>query len=236
LNFTLSRNSTDNPIYPRSGSDFSFSVQLTPPYSIMDGKDYSKFDTSKQSDLNKMHKWVEFHKWKFNSKIYIPLLDPVTVKRTPVFMARVDFGLLGHYNKYKRTPFETFSVGGDGMTGYTTYATESIALRGYDNGSLTPYGYEGYAYTRIGMELRYPIMLETSSTIYAAAFLEAGNAWQDVRKFNPFELKRSAGVGIRLFLPMVGLMGIDWAYGFDNVLGTKTYSGSHFHFVLGQEF
>ena len=236
LNFTLSRNSTDNPIYPRSGSDFSFSVQLTPPYSALDGKDYSKFDTSKQSDLNKMHKWVEFHKWKFNSKIYIPLLDPMTVKRTPVFMARVDFGLLGHYNKYKRTPFETFSVGGDGMTGYTTYATESIALRGYDNGSLTPYGYEGYAYTRIGMELRYPIMLETSSTIYAAAFLEAGNAWQDVRKFNPFELKRSAGIGIRLFLPMVGLMGIDWAYGFDNVLGTKTYSGSHFHFVLGQEF
>ncbi|MBQ8224015.1 MAG: outer membrane protein assembly factor BamA [Bacteroides sp.] len=236
LNLTLSRNSTDNPIYPRSGSDFSLSVQLTPPYSLFDGKDYSKYSTSNQDDMNKMHKWIEYHKWKFNSKIYIPLADPITVKRTPVLMARVDFGLLGHYNSHKRSPFETFDMGGDGMTGYSTYATESIALRGYENSSLTPYGYEGYAYARIGMELRYPVMLETSSTIYMLGFVEAGNAWQNVNKFNPFELKRSAGVGVRLFLPMIGMMGIDYAYGFDKIFGTKDYGGSQFHFVLGQEF
>ena len=186
--------------------------------------------------MNKMHKWIEYHKWKFKSKVYIPLMDPVAVKRTPVLMGRVEFGLLGHYNKYKKSPFETFDVGGDGMTGYSSYATESIALRGYENSSLTPYGYEGYAYTRLGLELRYPLMLETSTSIYALGFVEAGNAWQDVKNFNPFELKRSAGVGVRIFLPMIGMMGIDWAYGFDKVRGSTEYGGSQFHFILGQEF
>ena len=165
--------------------------------------------------MNKMHKWIEYHKWKFKSKVYIPLMDPITVKRTPVLMGRVEFGLLGHYNKYKKSPFETFDVGGDGMTGYSSYATESIALRGYENSSLTPYGSEGYAYTRLGLELRYPLMLETSTSIYA---------------------KRSAGVGVRIFLPMIGMMGIDWAYGFDKIMGSSQYGGSQFHFILGQEF
>ena len=155
---------------------------------------------------------------------------------TPVLMGRVEFGLLGHYNKYKKSPFETFDVGGDGMTGYSSYATESIALRGYENSSLTPYGSEGYAYTRLGLELRYPLMLETSTSIYALTFVEAGNAWHDVNKFNPFELKRSAGVGVRIFLPMIGMMGIDWAYGFDKIMGSSQYGGSQFHFILGQEF
>ena len=162
-------------------------------------------------------------------------MDPISIKRTPVLMGRVEFGLLGHYNKYKKSPFETFDVGGDGMTGYSSYATESIALRGYENSSLTPYGYEGYAYTRLGLELRYPLMLETSTSIYALTFVEAGNAWQDVNKFNPFDLKRSAGVGVRIFLPMIGMMGIDWAYGFDKVFGRSEYGGSQFHFILGQE-
>ena len=236
INLTLSRSSIDNPIYPRSGSEFSLSVQLTPPYSLFDGTDYSKYSTSNQDDMNKMHKWIEYHKWKFKSKVYIPLMDPVAVKRTPVLMGRVEFGLLGHYNKYKKSPFETFDVGGDGMTGYSSYATESIALRGYENSSLTPYGYEGYAYTRLGLELRYPLMLETSTSIYALGFVEAGNAWHDVKNFNPFELKRSAGVGVRIFLPMIGMMGIDWAYGFDKIRGSKDYGGSQFHFILGQEF
>ena len=236
LNLTLSRSSIDNPIYPRQGSEFSLSAQLTPPYSLFDGVDYSQYSTSNQEDMNKMHRWIEYHKWKFKSKTYIPLMDPMTVKRTPVIMGRVEFGLLGHYNKYKKSPFETFDVGGDGMTGYSTYATESIALRGYENSSLTPYGYEGYAYARLGLELRYPLMLETSTSIYALTFVEAGNAWQDVNKFNPFDLKRSAGVGVRIFLPMIGMMGIDWAYGFDQVLGSKQYGGSQFHFILGQEF
>ena len=236
INLTLSRSSIDNPIYPRQGSEFSLSAQLTPPYSLFDGTDYSKYSTSNQDDMNKMHKWIEYHKWKFKSKVYIPLMDPIAVKRTPVLMGRVEFGLLGHYNKYKKSPFETFDVGGDGMTGYSSYATESVALRGYENSSLTPYGYEGYAYARLGLELRYPLMLETSTSIYALTFVEAGNAWHDVNKFNPFDLKRSAGVGVRIFLPMIGMMGIDWAYGFDKVLGSKQYGGSQFHFILGQEF
>ena len=236
LNLTLSRSSIDNPIYPRSGSEFSLSVQFTPPYSLFDGVDYSKYNLNNQDDINKMHKWVEYHKWKFRSKIYIPLMDPYTVKRTPVLMGRAEFGILGHYNKYKKSPFGTFEVGGDGMTGYSYYATETIALRGYENGSLASYGNEGYAYTRLGLELRYPLMLETSTSIYALTFVEAGNAWQEVSDFNPFELKRSAGVGVRIFLPMVGMMGIDWAYGFDKVRGSSSYGGSQFHFILGQEF
>ena len=236
LNLTLSRSSIDNPIYPREGSEFSFSLQITPPYSLFDGKDYSQYNQNNQDDINAMQRWVEYHKWKFKSKIYIPLMDRFTVKRTPVLMARVDFGLLGHYNKYKKSPFGTFEVGGDGMTGYSTYGTETIALRGYENGSLSSYGREGYAYARLGIELRYPLMLETSTSIYALTFLEAGNAWQEVSDFNPFDLKRSAGVGVRIFLPMIGMMGIDWAYGFDRVWGTRSYGGSQFHFILGQEF
>ena len=149
-------------------------------------------------------------------------------------MTRFELGLLGHYNKHKKSPFETFYVGGDGMTGYSTnYASETIALRGYENGSLS---YSGYAYMRLGAELRYPLMLENSTSIYALSFVEAGNAWDNVSSFNPFSLKRSAGVGVRIFLPMVGMMGIDWAYGFDKINGSMSQSGSQFHFIIGQEF
>lgn len=235
LNLTLSRSSIDNPIYPRRGSEFSLSLQITPPYSLFDGVDYSKYDLSNQEDVNKMHKWVEYHKWKFRSKTYTSFISDIP--KTPVLMTRVEFGIVGHYNKYKRSPFETFEVGGDGMTGYSYgYATETIALRGYDNGSLTPYnGGEGYAYSRLGLELRYPLMLESSTSIYALAFLEGGNAWNDIKNFNPFNMKRSAGLGVRIFLPMIGMMGIDWAYGFDRVWGSKARGGG-FHFILGQEF
>ena len=153
-------------------------------------------------------------------------------------MTRVEFGLLGHYNQYKKSPFETFYVGGDGMSGYSgSYATETIGMRGYDNGSLTQNGYNsGYAYDRFTLELRYPFMLSPSTNIYGLVFAEGGNAWDSVKKFNPFDLKRSVGAGVRIMLPMVGLLGIDWAYGFDKVGGVKTFSGSHFHFILGQEF
>jgi outer membrane protein insertion porin family len=181
-----------------------------------------------------MHKWIEYHKWKLKSKTYTALTG---WEKPPVLMTRVEFGLLGHYNRYKKSPFETFDVGGDGMTGYSQYATDPIALRGYENSALTPNRYYyGYAYTRLGLELRYPLMLEATTSIYAAAFVEGGNAWRNVGDFNPFDLKRSAGVGVRIFLPMVGLMGIDWAYGFDKVFGSSSAGGSHFHFVLGQEF
>ena len=240
LSLNLGRNSTDNPIFPRQGSDISFNVSITPPYSLFDGIDYKALSevesTSANYDasLQKRYKWIEYHKWKFKSKFYTALTGG---QKCLVLMARADFGLLGHYNKYKKSPFETFYVGGDGMSGYSyNYYTDMVALRGYDNGSLTPYGSEGYAYSRFALELRYPLMLENSTQIYALGFLEGGNAWTDVRKFNPFDMKRSAGVGVRIFLPMIGLMGIDWAYGFDKINGSTASSGSQFHFILGQEF
>lgn len=191
-------------------------------------------DANYQNDLQKRYRWVEYHKWKFKAKTYTALNG---WNKCPVLMTRVEFGLLGHYDKYKKSPFETFYMGGDGMSGYSsTYATETIGLRGYENGSLTPYGKEGYAYSRLALELRYPIMLEASTQIYTLGFLEGGNAWTDVKKFNPFDMKRSAGVGVRIFLPMIGLMGIDWAYGFDKIEGRSNYGGSQFHFIIGQEF
>lgn len=239
LNLSLSRNSTDNPIYPRTGTDFSASVSLTPPFSLWDGKDYKNLARNQQSatysdEMQKKYRWVEYHKWKFKLRTYTALMG---INKTPVLMTRTEFGILGHYNKYKKSPFETFYMGGDGMSGYSTgYATETIGLRGYENGCLTPYGYDGYAYSRLGLELRYPLMLGGSTNIYALSFVEGGNAWTDVKKFNPFDMKRSAGVGVRIYLPMIGLLGLDWAYGFDKVFGSRSNSGSHFHFVIGQEF
>ena len=237
LELLLQRNSIDNPLYTRSGSQFSFSVAATPPFSLFDGKDYASMS---DQDPEKF-KMIEYHKWKFKAKVFSPLA-PLTVKRTPVLMTRAEFGFLGTYNKHKRSPFETFYMGGDGMTGYSsTYATETIGLRGYENGSIAgngDYSSYGYAYTRLSMELRYPFILEPSSTIYGLVFAEAGNAWTDMSNYNPFDLKRSAGVGVRIFLPMIGLMGIDWAYGFDepNYGSSGKRSGSNFHFIIGQEF
>ena len=234
LGATLARSSIDNPIYTRRGSQFSLSVQLTPPYSAFDKKDYKALrDANTVASKKEMYKWIEYYKIKFKSKTYTPL-TPVENQYTLVLMTRADFGLLGSYNKYKKSPFETFYVGGDGMTGSYTTATEIIGLRGYENGQLTPWGYDGYAYTRFSMELHFPFLLQPSSTIYGLAFVEAGNAWTEIKSFNPFSLKRSAGVGVRVFLPMIGMLGIDWAYGFDKAFGQR--GGSHFHFILGQEF
>jgi len=236
LGLTLSRSSTDNPMFPRKGSEFMASVTVTPPWSKWDGKDYRNLANDPKSptfakEQQEKYRWVEYHKWKFKSKTYTALSGG---QKCFVLMSRVEFGLLGAYNSHKKSPFETYYMGGDGMSGYSTgYAEETIGLRGYENGSLTPYGAEGYAYTRMALELRYPFMLG-NTTIYGLGFAEAGNAWTDTRKFNPLQLKRSAGLGVRIFLPMVGLMGIDWAYGFDKVYGTK--GGSQFHFILGQEF
>lgn len=239
LTLSLSRTSTDNNIFPRRGSQVNASVSFTPPYSLFDHVDYEHMatdyrDANYQSDMSRKYKWIEYHKWKFNSRFYIPLGN---ANKCFVLMTRFDFGLLGNYNKYKKSPFSTFYVGGDGMSGYSsTYYSETIGLRGYDNGALTQgYNY-GYAYDRMTLELRYPLMLQGSTNIYALAFAEAGNAWTEIKKFNPFDMKRSAGFGVRLFLPMVGLMGIDWAYGLDKINGSKSYSGSQFHFILGQEF
>ena len=237
---TFSRNSIDNPIYPRHGSEFTFSLSATPPYSLWDGVDYKALSEVKNTDANytdalkKRYNWIEYHKWKFKGKTYTALTGG---QKCFVLMTRAEIGILGHYNPFKKSPFETFYVGGDGMSGYSyNYYTDMIALRGYDNGSLTPYGSEGYAYTRFTAELRYPLMFENSTQIYALAFLEGGNAWTSIKRFNPFDMKRAAGVGVRINLPMVGLMGIDWAYGFDPVFESRTHSGSQFHFILGQEF
>ncbi|MDE5844413.1 MAG: outer membrane protein assembly factor BamA [Muribaculaceae bacterium] len=235
LGLTLARNSIDNPLYTRSGSQFSVNLSLTPPASLFSpGRNWEQLSkTQTNAAKQELYRWVEYWKLRFKSRTYTPLTD-VDGKWTLVLMTRADFGLLGSYNKWLRSPFETFYVGGDGMTGSYTYATETIALRGYDNGQFTPWGREGYAYSRIGMELHFPFMLQPTTTIYGLAFVEAGNAWTSVKEFAPFNLKRSAGAGVRIYLPMVGMMGIDWAYGFDRVYGEK--GGSHFHFILGQEF
>ena len=235
LSLSLSRTSTDNQLFPRTGSDFSASVTLTPPWSLFDNKDYKNlannpYSPSYVAEQQEKYKWIEYHKWSFRSRTYTALTQG---QKCFVLMTRADFGILGSYNKYKKTPFETYYMGGDGMSGYSSsFGEETIGLRGYENGSLA---YNGYAYDRFTLELRYPFMLG-NTTIYGLTFLEGGNAWTNVSDFNPFNMKRSAGLGVRIYLPMVGLMGIDWGYGFDrdNVNGTK--GGSQFHFVLGQEF
>jgi outer membrane protein insertion porin family len=237
LELLLQRSSIDNPLYTRSGSTFTLSASVTPPYSLWDGVDYSTLNNTVLEDLQKKNKFIEYHKWKFKAKIFSPLL-PQEYKRTPVLMSRIEYGFLGHYNKNKLSPFETFYMGGDGMTGmYSMLGNETIGLRGYESGSIAGSGQTaGYAYSRLSMELRYPFLLEPSSTIYGLVFAEAGNAWHDIKNFSPFDLKRSAGVGVRIFLPMIGLMGIDWAYGFDVPTGASKRGGSRFHFIIGQEF
>ena len=242
LGITLSRTSTDNQLFPRRGSEFMASVTLTPPWSAFDNKNYGALATADtyntdvdryNAELQEKYRWIEYHKWKLKTRTYTALSGG---QKCFVLMTRVELGLLGAYNKDKKSPFETFYVGGDGMSGYSSgYAEETIGLRGYENGSLTPYRAEGYAYDRFTLELRYPFMLG-NTTIYGLGFLEGGNAWNEAKNFNPFDLKRSAGVGVRIFLPMVGLMGIDWAYGFDKAYSGSSKGGSQFHFILGQEF
>ncbi len=250
INYTLNlvRNSTDQQIYPRTGSEFNFSLQLTPPFSLFRKHDIdadgNKVPVGSYKDINydnwsgrDRYKWIEYHKWKFSAATYSRLIGDL------VLMTRAQFGYLGYYNrKWGYSPFEGFLVGGDGMSGYYSYGTEVVSLRGYENYSLTPqlpskynsngYAYAGNVYDKFTVELRYPVILQPSSTIYALAFLEGGNCWSDIKDFNPFQIKRSAGVGVRIFLPMVGLLGVDWGYGFDGPAGSK----NHFHFVIGQQF
>lgn len=230
LNLQLSRSSIDNPIYTRRGSQFTLGLKITPPWSLMNGKNYANMTTSERYHM------LEYHKWKFSGKVFTPL----TRDSKLVLMTRAEFGYLGHYNRYAKSPFESFYMGGDGMSGYSTYSTDYISMRGYQSGSLTPYDPQtgrnmGYVYSKFTMELRYPISLEQNATIWALAFIEAGNCYADIKDYNPFDLKRSAGVGVRIFLPMFGLMGIDWGYGFDPINGSTQYGGSQFHFILGQE-
>ena len=255
VGLTLSRVSTDNQLFPRRGSEMVASVTLTPPWSLFDNKDYASLAKNSNSatyedELQDVYRWIEYHKWKFKLRSFTALTGG---QKCFVLMTRVEMGLLGSYNDNKRSPFETFYVGGDGMSGYSYgYSEETIGMRGYENGSISYSSayeemmngrgissYNSYAYDRLTLELRYPFMLG-NTTIYGLGFLEGGNAWARAKDFNPFKMKRSAGLGVRIFLPMVGLMGIDWAYGFDDVYtnqaGATKKGGSNFHFILGQEF
>ena len=193
LGLSFARNSIDNPIYTRSGSQFSIDLSLTPPVSLFSNKDWKALsEAGTQEAKEEMYRWIEYWKLKFKARTYTPLTDPEG-KWTLVLMTRADIGLLGSYNKYLKSPFETFYVGGDGMSGSYGYAQETIALRGYGNGAFTPWTKDGYAYTRFCMELHFPFMLQPTTTIYGLAFLEGGNAWTDMKDFSPFNLKRSAG-------------------------------------------
>ena len=227
-NVTLSRNSVSQPLYPRSGSEVSLSLEITPPYSLFaPDKDYSSM-----SD-NEKYKWVEMHRWSFRAVWYNELYEKL------VMMTRVRFGYLGHYNdQIGATPFHRYYLGGDGMVNYSLDSRELVGMRGYKNESLTPTNSSGSTVggdllTRYTLEMRYPLSLNPQATIYSLAFVEAGNCWLGSKDFNPFDVKRSAGLGVRIYLPMFGLLGLDWGYGFDKVNGSSDYGGSQFHFSIG---
>lgn len=223
------RSSVDNPLYSRNGSNFSLSLKLTPPYSLFTGKDYSNIPNSEK------YKWIEYHKWLFKGQVYNALTQ--SQEHTLVLRTAFEMGFLGHYNSNLPSPFEGFIVGGSGMSGYNLYGSDYISLRGYKDYSLSRGGASGSKmYSKFNMELRFPITLKPSATIYSLAFLEAGNAHSDFKSYNPFKLRRSAGVGVRIFLPMFGLMGIDWGYGFDGDGLQSGDAGGQFHFVIGQQF
>lgn len=249
LNTTLSRNSIDNPMYPTSGSTLSLSLSLTPPYS-------SFRDRSYYNDINQRYDWIEMHKWMLDTKFYLRLLGSKKPDgRSLVLEAKAHFGFIGAYDRsIGYGPFERFFLGGDGLAGgFNSFVLgqEVIGLRGYRNNTLTPplynlYGTQnpngiegGIVYNKLGMELRYPVTTGQTATIYGFTFVEAGNNWDSYRRFNPFDMYKSAGVGARIFMPAFGLIGLNWAYGFDKVPngdqpGTDR-SGSQFHFTIGQQ-
>ncbi|MBQ4278730.1 MAG: outer membrane protein assembly factor BamA [Rikenellaceae bacterium] len=231
LKLAIERNSVDQPIYPRRGSNFVVSLALTPPYSLFDGKDYKDPNLSD----NKRYKLIEYHKWMLKGQWFFPLLKNEKL----VLMASAEMGYIGSYNKYKPSPFEGFDVGGDGMSGYNVYGVDVIGLRGYSNGALTP-GVNNWdyakAYNKYTVELRYPVIMQPSSTIYGLVFAEGGNAFNDWKSFNPFLIKRSMGVGVRMYLPIVGMLGVDWAHGFDTPNRGNEDKKNHFHFTIGMQF
>ncbi|HAN17674.1 MAG: hypothetical protein A2X13_03510 [Bacteroidetes bacterium GWC2_33_15] len=265
---TFARSSVDWPIYPRRGSTFSLSLQITPPYSLFKAEKWWELSQADRDTLNAntiesfgdswddltsdeqndyleyyytdkvnqtKYKWLEYHKWKYKGAWYLK------VWKDMVLAANTEFGYLGYFNKnVGYAPFGKFELGGDGLSGYSMYDVEYIALRGYENQSVTPYDKNGdkagNVYEKINFELRYPISLKPQAVIYVLAFVEAGNAWESIDVFNPFKVKRSAGIGLRAFLPMFGLLGVDWGYGFDDIPGRTDANGSQFHFVIGQQF
>ena len=235
-NISIGRNSVSQPIYPRYGSEMVLSLELTPPYSAFTNKDYNELFPGEENRAERednMYRWVEFHKWKFKLAWYNELYDKL------VLMTRVRFGFLGCYNhNIGITPFQRFYLGGDGLSNYNFDGREIIGMRGYANNNLTPYYYVdkdfgGNIFAKYTMELRYPLSLNPTATIYALGFLEAGNDWFGVENFNPFDVYRSAGIGLRIYLPMFGMLGIDWGYGFDDIPGVSGGNKSQFHFSIG---
>ncbi|NLO03072.1 MAG: BamA/TamA family outer membrane protein, partial [Bacteroidales bacterium] len=223
------RNSIDNPLYSRSGSQFSLTLKATPPFSLMPGQNTSSADLTNKEK----YKWIEYHKWLFKGQVFNPLSKNLNL----VLRTSAELGFLGYYDANRQSPFEGFIVGGSGMSGFNMYGTDYVALRGYRDFSLSPNTSTGSKmYSKFTMELRYPITLKPSATIFALTFLEGGNADVNFQNYNPFKLYRSDGVGVRIFLPMFGLMGIDWGYGFDEVPGSSDANGGNFHFVIGQQF
>ena len=226
-NIRLGRNSVDQLIFPRRGSNFSLSLKVTPPFSLFDGTE----DYSTVSDQEKF-KFIEYYKWKYKSSWYSAFTDKL------VLATKIEMGLLGAYNNNLGVaPFERFYVGGDGLSGMGMVydGRELISLRGYSNNSISPQT-GGTIYNKYTAEMRYALSLNPSSTIYALGFMEAGNAWDNFDNFNPFGVKRSAGFGVRIMLPMIGMMGLDYGWGLDDIAGRPDANGGQFHFSIGQQF
>lgn len=233
LNLAFGRSSIDDPTgYPTRGSEVMLTAAITPPWSAFDGKDYSDANMTSQE----RYLWVEYYKLKFDAKWF----TPISADNKLVLMTRAQFGYLGAYNDDKTSPFEGFQVGGDGLSTYSVYGVETIGLRGYENMALTPYysyGYYSSVYTKLTAELRYPLVRSSGTMVYGLIFAEAGNAYENVEDYKPFNLKRSLGVGLRIYLPILGMLGVDWGYGFDAVSSdTSSPSGSQFHFTMGSTF
>jgi outer membrane protein insertion porin family len=234
LSLNISRNSIDQPIYPKMGSNFALSGQLTPPYSLLNGKNYNTLSAEEK------YKFIEYHKYKITAEWFTQLTNQKAAEgqeaRNLVLRTKIGYGFLAYYNKNVGfSPFERFYMGGSGISGFQNFvAREIIALRGYkDNSVSSDYGDPIVA--RYTMELRYPISLNPSATIFVLGFAEAGNTWTNFKTFNPFQVKRSAGVGLRVFLPMFGLLGLDYGWGFDNIPGDVSNGNGkgQFHFTIG---
>ncbi len=239
LTTTIARNSIDQPMFPRAGSQISLSMMLTPPYSLMNNLDY---ETAPRRDV---YQWVEYHKWMFDASFFQKVVGNL------ILHARSHMGFIGTYSKQAPTgPFDRFMLGGDGLAGQGMFLLgyDIIGLRGYENNTITPPGFGtgggrgidgmtngGTIYNKYVFELRYPVSLNPSATIFLLSFLEAGNNWYSSKEYNPFVLYRSAGVGARIFMPAFGLLGIDWGYGFDTLPGRNEPSGAQFHFSIGQQ-
>ena len=265
----ISRNATSGGrIFPRGGSNFEITAKLTPPFSLINGKDYDALLTAEQvrdpssdggtnytaaeqrqleSDDEERFKWLEYYKLKFKGDWYTTLLG--SADKSLVLRTNAEFGFLGNYNsKVGNVPFERFYVGGDGLGNFTLDGRDVVQLRGYENQSLAPYTVNALTgrteqdgaivYNKFSMELRYPLTLKPSASIYGLVFLEAGNAFNNFQDYNPFQLKRSAGVGLRIFMPAFGLLGIDFGYGFDQDANPSSTgkSGWQTHFIIGQQF